>query len=253
MPCSRPRRTMSRTGRICPVRLVMCVTSKTFVRGVIAWRNRSTTCDGGRRRNGELDGLDDDALAPRALFPRRDHARVVLRRVDDLVAGLQLDAGDQVLERFGGVARDRHFLGVAAELGGELAAARFDAGLEDHPHLVDGDFVREAQVPDHLLEDVRRRGAAAAVVEVDQRPVHVEGPGDPGPVRFVGGELRGFSSGGRLAGLGQTREGIGPEGGERGGCDRHLPEQGPSIEAHREWPSGGFEPDPIAPPGRGRR
>ena len=42
MPRSRPNRTISRTGRICPVRLVMCVTSMTRVRGVKALRNRST-------------------------------------------------------------------------------------------------------------------------------------------------------------------------------------------------------------------
>ena len=38
-----------RTGKIWPVRFVMCVTSMTFVRGVIAARNWSTRycCDGG--------------------------------------------------------------------------------------------------------------------------------------------------------------------------------------------------------------
>ena len=38
---------MSRTGRIWPVRFVMCVTSMTRVRGVMAWRKRVD--DVGRR------------------------------------------------------------------------------------------------------------------------------------------------------------------------------------------------------------
>jgi hypothetical protein len=41
-PRGRAIRTIFRTGRICPVRFVMCVTSMTRVRGVIAARNGST-------------------------------------------------------------------------------------------------------------------------------------------------------------------------------------------------------------------
>ena len=42
-----------------------------------------------RRRHGEGDLLQDDAVAPLALLPGGDHARVVLRGRQDLVAALQ--------------------------------------------------------------------------------------------------------------------------------------------------------------------
>ena len=52
----------------------------------------------------------------------------------------------------------------------------------------DGQLVREAQVADHLLEHVRRRRAAAAVVQVDHRAVEVERALDLAPVRLVLGD-----------------------------------------------------------------
>ena len=53
IPFGRAIAMISFTGRICPVRLVMCVISMTFVRGVMAAAKRSTiTCgDGGGTGN----------------------------------------------------------------------------------------------------------------------------------------------------------------------------------------------------------
>ena len=146
----------------------------TLVLGVIAARTRSTKTAGRRQRDREGDLLDDDPLAAGALLPARDHPRVVLVGDDDLVAPLQVDAEDQGLHRLGGVAGDGDLLGVAAELAGQVAAHRLDPGLEDPPHVLHGRLVGEPQVADHLVEDVGRRGADPAVVEVDDGAIDVE-------------------------------------------------------------------------------
>ncbi len=88
--------------------------------------------DGGRelvhdvllRRRGhiELDRLHHDAVAARALAPGREHAPIVLVGDDDLVAPLQVEAEDHRLVGLGGVAGDRQFLRVAAELRREADA-----------------------------------------------------------------------------------------------------------------------------------
>ncbi len=222
---------MSRTGRIWPVRLVMCVTSMTRVLRRDRLAEGVHHGGGGGRRHGEADLLDDDALAPGALRPGRDHARIVLVRLDDLVAGLQVDAEDQVLERLGRVARDRHLLGVAAELGRELAPAGLDARLEDRPHLVDGDLVGEAHVADHLVEHVGGRRAAAAVVQVDQRAVDLERLLDRRPVALVHRERGRLLPRGGLSRVGDSRHGVSTECGQCGNPGQ-SPEKGPAIETH---------------------
>ena len=70
MPSGRAIRTMSRTGMICPVRFVMCVTSMTFVRGVIACAELLDEILVARRRHLEGDLLEHDPLARHALLPR---------------------------------------------------------------------------------------------------------------------------------------------------------------------------------------
>ena len=64
----------------------------------------------------DLHALEHDAVAPLALAPGVLHARIVLRREDDLVAALEVETEDHRLVRLGRVARDRHLLRVAAEL-----------------------------------------------------------------------------------------------------------------------------------------
>jgi hypothetical protein len=142
-------------------------------------------------RDREGDRLQDDAVAALALAPGGEHARVVVRGGEDLVARLQVEPELHGLERLAGVARDRHLLGVAAELAGERAAHRLDLRLEQLPHRVDGRFVRQVEVALHrLLHDAWRR-ADAAVVQVDVAAVDGEGLLDLVPVGLVRGEARG--------------------------------------------------------------
>ncbi len=147
---------------------------------------------GGRgERNGESDSLDDNSLAAGALVPGGEHAGIIMVGDDHLVAPLQIDAQDQGLHPLGGVARDRQLLGVAAELSCQRAADGLDPRLEHLPHVVCRQLVREAQVANHLLEHVSRRGADTAVIEVDDRPIGVERALDLRPVIFVAREVTG--------------------------------------------------------------
>ena len=168
---------MSFTGRIWPVRFVMCVTSMTRVLGVIARRKRSTTSAPEGGGTGNVIGLQDDAVAPRPLLPGRDHARVVLRRVDDLVARLQVDAEDHRLERLGGVARDRHLLGIAAELGGELAADRTRSAARGRLHMCCTGISFEKR-RSRIMASRTWAGAGLQppLFRFIERPVDVEGP-----------------------------------------------------------------------------
>ena len=144
-----------------------------------------------RRRNLEGDLLEDDPLALHPLLPRRDHPAIVLVREQHLIATLQVEAEDHDLVGLARVADDGHFLRITAELLGEIAPRAFHARLEHAPHVLHGQLVRESQVTNHLLEHVRRRGADAAVVEVDHGAIRVECALDLGPVELVLREFRG--------------------------------------------------------------
>src|SRR5439155_23592120 len=68
-----------------------------------------------RRGHGKLEPRYLDLVAPLPLVPRRQHARVILIRRDDLVAGLQVDAVLHDLQRLARVARDGDLFRIAAE------------------------------------------------------------------------------------------------------------------------------------------
>src|SRR5215207_10383699 len=67
------------------------------------------------RRDGNTDELETDAVAPLALPQSGEHARVVLRRRQNLVAGLEVETEEQGFERVRSVARDGDLFAVTAE------------------------------------------------------------------------------------------------------------------------------------------
>ena len=140
------------------------------------------------RRHREVHLLDLDLVAPRALIPRRQHAAVVLLGGDDLIAGLEVDAVLRDLQRLAGVARDRHLVGIAAELIGQAAADDFDVPL-DQPAVIDRCLIRIIEIPLVGLVHHGRARAAVAVVEIDQRSIERERVLDVAPVAFVGGHV----------------------------------------------------------------
>src|SRR2546423_400878 len=77
------------------------------------------------------------AVAAGALFPRIEHASVVLIGGDDFVAGLQIDTELRDLQRFACVSRDRHLFGIAPEFRGEAPSHGLDVRFEDLPHVID--------------------------------------------------------------------------------------------------------------------
>ena len=93
--------------------------------------------------------LQHDAIAPLALLPAGDHARVVLVRGDDLVAPLQFHAELHDLQSFAGVARDGDLFGVASEHAGQAPPHGLDAGIEQ----VAG---RLAQQSPHALREIKQ-------------------------------------------------------------------------------------------------
>ena len=164
---------------------------RTFVAGVIAPISRSARSPGDFGGTGKRDLRQLDPVAAHALLPRVEHPPVVLVGRHDFVAGLERDAELRDLERLARVARDGELLGIASELGRQPPAHALDVGLEDLPHVVHGRLVRDVEVAlERLVHDARAR-TAAAVVQIDDRPVEGEGLLDLAPVALVGRDARG--------------------------------------------------------------
>ena len=127
-----------------------------------------------RRRHGEGDLLQDDAVPALALLPRGDHARVILRRRQHLVPALQRHAELHDLQRLARVPGDRHFFGIAAEARRQPAPHRLDLRLDPAPHRDGRSLVgyREVALQRRIHDPRTRRDAA--VVQVDHAAVDVE-------------------------------------------------------------------------------
>ena len=185
-----------------------------------------------RRRHRERNLLHRDALAPRALVPRVEHPPVVLVRRDDFVPGLEIDPELRDLQRLARVARDRHLLGTAAELRREPAAHRLDVRLEDLPHVVHGRLVGDVEIALEGLVDDARAGAAAAVVQVDDRAIERESLLDVAPVGFIARDIRRRQARRARARRRDAREALVGERGERHRARRPGPEKAASAD-HR--------------------
>jgi hypothetical protein len=168
-----------------------------------------------RGRHREIDLLDHDLLAPRALIPRRQHAAVVLLGGQHLVAGLEVEAVLRDLQRLARIAGDRHLFRIAAELGGEAPPHHLDVPL-DQAAVVDRRLVRVIEVALVGLVHHGRARAAVAVVQVDQRPIERERVLDVAPIAFVGSHIVGRAVAERARRLGDERDGVGA-GNQRGG------------------------------------
>ena len=141
-----------------------------------------------RRRHRELDARDLDLVAPHALVPRRQHARVVLLGRQHFVARLHVDAVLRDLHRLAGVARQRQLRRIAAELGGQAAPHRADVPA-DPVVVLHRQHVGHVHVAlDRLVDDARAR-TAVAVIQIGQRPVERERFLDLAPVELVGGDI----------------------------------------------------------------
>ena len=182
--------------------------------------------DAGPRRDRRREAVDDvllstwrhleaDRLDARCRRAARAGSSVVIMRAvvlvghDDLVAPLQVEAEDHRLVGLGGVARDRHLLGVAAELARE-ARVRTDSirGSSTRHMCSTGSSFEKRRSRIIWSSTMRRRGTAAAVVQVDHRAVEVERALDDLPVVLVIGSAR---AGTRPGGLRQVADGLGRE------------------------------------------
>ena len=155
-------------------------------------------------------------VAALALLPGGDHARIILIGGDDLVAGFQLHAELDNLERLAGVARDGDLFGVAAEHAGQAAAHGFDAGVEHVPHVVGRVQVLHLEIAHLGVHHDFRRGRDAAVIQVDHVAIDREGVADVQPEVFVAGDRIGGASGDGGDGVLRAGEGNGLSGGQEG-------------------------------------
>ncbi len=173
-----------------------------------------------RRRHRELDLLQHDLVARDPLFPRVEHPPIVLRRRQHFVARREIDAELRDLQRLAGVARQRQFLGVDADVGGEAAADGFLVRLEHLPHVINGRLVRDVQVALEGFVDDARAGADAAVVQIGDAPIDREPKLNFTPERFVFGDILGRSIGDAASGRGHARDRVVGQGSQSGHAER---------------------------------
>src|ERR1041385_3859269 len=118
------------------------------------------------RRNWNLDQLQLEAFPLLALTQRGQHAWIILRSSENFVAGLEVHAIQENLERLGSIARDRDLFAVAAEHFRQTRADRFALWLENLPHRVSGGVFLFPDVTNERLGHNARTGRNAAIVQI---------------------------------------------------------------------------------------
>jgi len=141
--------------------------------------------------NSEVHLLEYDFFAALALLPGGDHAGIVLRGGEDLVAGSEVDAKLGDLQRFAGVARDGDAFRISAPHASEARADVFNLGLQVMPHAVAGELVAVTYGFDLRIQDGGRRGGHAAIIEIEDGGIVAVGAANGLPVGFVDGDFRG--------------------------------------------------------------
>ena len=150
-----------------------------------------------RRRDGELEAVHFDAIAPHALVPRRQHAGVVLLGRDHFIPGLKVEPVLHDLQRLAGAARQGQLLRVTSELRGHAQADRLDA-LGNGALIKNGRHVDHIHVAHFRFQCDPGRRAGKAVVQVDDCAVQLEIHLDLPPVELVFRDVFGRSAGDRL-------------------------------------------------------
>ena len=173
------------TGVIWPVMLIMWEMRISRVRSVIPFSNAAVISFEVLRRNRNLNELELEVFPLLTLTQRGEHARVILSGGENFVAGFEVHAHEQSLERFRSVARDRDFFTVAAEQLGQAGANGFRLRLEDLPHRVSGRVFLFPDVTNQRLSHDARTGRHAAVIQIDDAARDAERVLNGGPVIFV--------------------------------------------------------------------
>ena len=87
-------------------------------------------------RIGILTSLQHQTFAMFTLTQCCQHARIILRRRENLIARFEIHAHQKNFERFGCVSRDRDLFAIAAKHLRQSGANGFRLRLEDLPHRV---------------------------------------------------------------------------------------------------------------------
>jgi hypothetical protein len=143
-----------------------------------------------RRRHRKLESCHLDALPPHPLIPRRQHAGIILLGCNDLIASLEVDPVLDDLERLAGTASQGQLVRIASEFGRHPQADRLYIP-RDHPLVMDGQHVDHVHVAPGRFEGNAWGGTGEAVIEVDERPVQLEGQLNLAPEELVFGDFLG--------------------------------------------------------------
>ena len=146
-------------------------------------------------RDRDLYELEYETLATFTLSQRGQHARVVLRRGEYLVARFEIHSHEQDLKRLRSITRDRDLFAIAAEHLGEARANRFRLWLEYLPHRVRGRVFLLPDVTDERFGDDARARRHTAIVEIHNPACDGERILNDGPVVFIHRRLLGRERG----------------------------------------------------------
>ncbi len=138
-----------------------------------------------RRRHGELQLTQLDAVTTLTLLPCGDHARVILIRRDDLVTAPKVHSQLHVLECFTGIARNRDLFGIAAEHLRKPTTYCLETRVEDPPHVVSRSHVLDIEITFFCVRDDLWRRGYAAVIQIDHVAIHRKCMANIHPVVFV--------------------------------------------------------------------
>ena len=153
------------------------------------------------RRNRELDLLQHDAVAAFALLPGGDHARVILIGGEHFVARLQAPCR---VERSPAPSLALRVMAISSGSqpndSRQPAPHRFDARIENVPHVVRRVQVLHFEIADLGVHHDLRRGRDAAVVQIDHVAIDGERMADVEPEVFIARDCIGGAAGNRRHG-----------------------------------------------------
>src|SRR6185503_8569782 len=136
-----------------------------------------------------LHHLQHETFAPLALSQGGQHARVILRRREYLVARFEVHSHQDDLERLGCVARNRDLFAVAIKHLSQTGTNSFRLRLEQLPHRVSGRIFLLPDITNERFGDDAWARRDTAIVEIHNTTRDRERILNDGPVIFIHRDL----------------------------------------------------------------
>ncbi len=136
-------------------------------------------------RNRNLHHLQHKTFTTFTLTQRGQHSRIVLRRRENFIAGLEIHSHQANLERLRCIARDRDLFAVATKYLRQASANSFRLRLENLPHRVGSRVFLLPDVTNESFRDDARARRHTAVIQIHDAACDGERILDHWPVIFV--------------------------------------------------------------------